>query len=57
MSDHISFGGTGNGEKSESTGYPIGQQTTMPITPRGGPVQLKEPAHVIASDKHLLWPH
>lgn len=41
-SGHISFRVTGNGEKSESAGYPTGQQTTMPITPQGSPAQLKE---------------
>lgn len=42
MSGHISFRGTGNGEKSERTGYPTGRQTTMPITPKGSPPQLRE---------------
>lgn len=55
MSGHISFGGTGNGEKSESAGYPTGQQTTMPITPQSNPAQLKESTNIIISDTSICF--
>lgn len=55
MSGHISFRGTGNRGKSESAGYPTGQQTSVPITPRGSPAQLKESAHIIISDTSICF--
>lgn len=55
MSGHISFRGTGNGEKSESAGYPTGQQTAMAITPRGSSAQSKESAQIIISDTSICF--